>query len=98
MSKKAQRFERSSGWSARSGGSAEKKAARTQHRADISEGSCRMADGGEASSGEILKKERVICQFRQWEAEKRLGKQLRCPLCELAVNTMNFERHVRRVH
>lgn len=46
MSKKAQRFEQSSGWAARPDGGAEKKTSRKPGRTDVSEGNRRMADGG----------------------------------------------------
>ena len=54
MSKKANRFERSSGWTSRPGGGAEKKATGRPQRRDLSEGTRRMADGSnEPQAGEF---------------------------------------------
>jgi hypothetical protein len=97
MPKKAQRFERSSGWSARSGGGVVKKAARTPGGADISEGSRRMADGGKARSATILKKERLIFPFPAIEGGRKLCTRVRSPFRKLPVNADNFERHIQRI-
>jgi hypothetical protein len=68
------------------------------NRADVSAGSARMADGAGPGQPEVMKKERLLMSFRMWEAEGKLGPQVRCPICKLAVNVENFDRHVRRTH
>jgi hypothetical protein len=65
MSKKANRFERSSGWTSRPGGGAEKQATARPQRRDLGEGARRMADGGnEPQAGKILAKEHRRQQLR----------------------------------
>lgn len=98
MSKKANRFGNSSGWTSRPGGGASKGSSPKPNRADVSAGSARMADGGGPGPSIVLKKERLLAQFRMWRAEGKLGPQVRCPLCKLPVNADNFDRHVRRAH
>ena len=98
MSKKANRFERSSGWTSRPGGGARKGSSSKPNRKDVSAGSARMADGGGSGPSMEMKKERLLVQFRMWRAEGKLGKQVRCPICKLPVNVENFDRHVRRAH
>jgi hypothetical protein len=97
MSKKAQRFEQGSGWTARDSGGGHKGETRRLRRADISEGSSRMADGGAVGGVNLVQKERLLANFRQWRAEKKLGKRVRCPICQLEIGVNRFECHVRRV-
>ncbi len=98
MSKNANQFSQSSGWTSRPGGGARKGSTSKPNRKDVSAGSARMADGGGPGPSIIMKKERLLVQFRIWRAEGKLGKQVRCPICKLAVNADNFDRHVRRAH
>lgn len=98
MSKKAIHFERSSGWTSRPGGGARKGSSSKPNRKDVSAGSARMADGGGPGPAMEMNKERLLVQFRMWRAEGKLGKQVRCPICKLPVNTENFDGHVRRTH
>jgi hypothetical protein len=71
MSKKANRFERSSGWTSRPGGGAEKKATGRSPRRDLSEGTRHMADGGnEPQAAEILAKEHRRQQLRLARADE----------------------------
>ncbi|WP_338285798.1 hypothetical protein [Luteolibacter sp. LG18] len=98
MSKKANRFEQSSGWTCRPGGSARKGSTSKPNRSDVSAGSARMADGGGPGPSVVMKKERPLAQFRLWRADGKLGKQVRCPICKHPVSTDNFDRHVRRTH
>ena len=98
MSNQANRFEKSSGWTSHPGGRCQKGSSSKPNRADVSAGSARMADGGGPGPSSIMRNERLLAQFRQWRAEKKFGKQVRCPLCKLPVNVDNFDRHVRRVH
>lgn len=98
MSKKAQRFEQSSGWSARPGGGVKKRPSRTPGRVDVSEGSRRMADGGLSKHSNLTRKDQLLAQFRAEQANGKLSKQIRCPICKQPVKVSNFERHIRRVH
>ena len=78
MSKKANRFERSSGWTSRAGGGAEKKATGRPQRRDLSEGTRRMADGGnEPQSAEILAKEHARQQQRLARADEDAARKAR---------------------
>lgn len=78
MSKKANRFERSSGWTSRPGGGAEKKATGRPQRRDLSEGTRRLADGGnEPQAAEILAKERRRQQLRQARADENAARKAR---------------------
>jgi hypothetical protein len=98
MSKKAIRFEHSSGWTSRPGGGASKGSSSKPNRKDVSAGSARMADGGGPGLAMVMKKERLLVQFRMWRAEGKLGEQVRCPICKIPVKADNFDRHVRRTH
>ena len=98
MSKKAQRFEQSGGWTSRAGGGARKGASSKPNRIDVSAGSSRMADGGGPGRSDILKKERLLADFRMWRADGKLGARVRCPICQQPVSADSFDRHVRRVH
>ena len=78
MSKKANRFERSSGLTSRPGGDAEKKATDRPQRRDLSEGTRRLADGGnEPQAGEILAKEHRRQQLRQARADEDAARKAR---------------------
>jgi hypothetical protein len=78
MSKKANRFERSSGWTSRPGGGAEKKATGRPQRRDLSEATRRMADGSnEPQAGEILAKEHRRQQLRQARAGEDAARKAR---------------------
>ena len=78
MSKKANRFERSSGWTSRPGGGAEKKATGRPQRRDLSEGTRRLADGGnEPQAAEILAKEHHRQQLRQAHADENAARKAR---------------------
>lgn len=78
MSKKANRFERSSGWTSRPGGGAEKKATGRPQRRDLSEGTRRMVDGSnEPQAGDILAKEHRRQQLRQARADEDAARKAR---------------------
>lgn len=71
MSEKANRFKRPSGWTSRHGGGPEKKATIRPQRRDLSEGTSRMADGGnEPQAAEILETEHRRQQLRQARADE----------------------------
>lgn len=96
--KESKPLQRSSGWTSRPGGRANKGSSSKPNRKDVSAGSARMADGGGPGPAVVMKKERLLVQFRMWRAEGKLGKKVRCPICKLPVNVENFDRHVRRTH
>jgi len=97
MSKKATRFQKSSGWSSRPSGGGGKEASPKPSRSDVSMGSQRMADGGKTSNREV-DKHRLITQVKVWHKEGKIGDMVKCPFCKCPVSVHNFARHVRRLH
>ena len=97
MSKKAARFEKSSGWSSRPSGAGGKEESLKPSRNDVSMSSQQMADGKKISNREV-DKHRLITQVKVWHKEGKLGDKLRCPFCNAPVSVHNFARHVRRLH
>jgi hypothetical protein len=78
MSKNANRFERSSGWTSRPGGGAEKKGSGRVQRRDLSGGTRRMSDGGnEPQAAEVLETERRRQQLRLTRADEDAARKAR---------------------
>ena len=76
MSKKGNRFEKSSGWTSRAGEGAEKRPTGKSRRRDLSEGSQRMADGGtDAEAAGVIRKEQQRLQSRMAKADENVARR-----------------------
>lgn len=97
MHKRASKFERSTGWGASAAGGAQKREARRSTRADVSQGSQKMSDGGVRAKRKA-NGPRDMKVIRERLKNGGYGKTIQCPFCNCEVSAKNLERHIRRQH
>lgn len=98
MSKSVQRFEQSSGWSARSTGGGQKPISSRPRRTDLGEWTCSVADGANPTGPKRKKIQAALAGFRRKVGSGKLVRTIECPFCRSKIGVGNIERHVRRKH